>query len=122
MSYFYRVIRNHVNRYPIMKLGVAIPVDGSGLCRVEIKVYDCMAQPKPDPFINCFKMGQLALTRNTFTVKLIQLVHVGFVSGSRGCVKHCHPLTEAAHLVAKQCTYTGWLLSLVGSLPRWPGS
>ena len=43
-------------------------VGGSGSCRIEIKVYNYMAQLEPDSFINRIKVGQPALTQNVFIV------------------------------------------------------
>lgn len=39
----------------LLIIGLTIRVEGSGLCHVETRVYNCMAQLEPNPFINHVK-------------------------------------------------------------------
>lgn len=45
-------------------LGVVIRVGGLCSCRIKLRLYDNMGQPKHNPFINCVEAGQPVLTQN----------------------------------------------------------
>lgn len=70
---------------------VVIGVDGLDSCRVKLRVYDYMSQPKPDPFINHIKVSQPTLTRNAFTINFNPFISCWVRVGFMGRVKLCHP-------------------------------